>query len=131
MTEVQTRRRGRPKGSGTGLRDMARAAEFARRYLAGETMKAIADDWHLTRQRVQQILRETGVPSLGFRLGNRAKPRPLCAEEAHIAQLYLSGIKERELKALFPDMPIVSILMRARAYGHKRSYPANRKPRSK
>lgn len=40
---------------------------FATRYLAGETLQAIASDYGLSRERVRQVLRDIGVPSRGHR----------------------------------------------------------------
>src|SRR5687768_4747766 len=60
-------RRGRPKLNRPsrirlprkrGPRDEARAAEFRRRYLAGETLREIGDSHGITRERVRQVLRE-------------------------------------------------------------------------
>lgn len=48
-------------------RENPRDTDFARRYLGGETLKAIGDDHGLSRERVRQILRAAGVPSLGHR----------------------------------------------------------------
>lgn len=44
-----------------------RRCDMARRYLAGETLRAIGDDFGISRERVRQILRADGVPSLGHR----------------------------------------------------------------
>jgi hypothetical protein len=52
--------------------DERREEIFAERYLAGETLQAIASDYGLTRERVRQVLRSHGVPSLG----HRARPWP-------------------------------------------------------
>jgi hypothetical protein len=52
----------RPRGNPQrGLRDMERAAVMARRYLSGETLAAIGQDYDLTRERVRQILARMGV----------------------------------------------------------------------
>lgn len=40
---------------------------YAQRYLAGETLQEIAADYGITRERVRQVLRQVGVPSLGQR----------------------------------------------------------------
>lgn len=47
------RRKGRPA---TGPQDVERATTIARRYLGGETLQSIADDYGITRERVRQIL---------------------------------------------------------------------------
>lgn len=40
---------------------------FATRYQSGETLQQIANDFGITRERVRQVLRQTGVPSAGLR----------------------------------------------------------------
>lgn len=40
---------------------------MARRYRAGKTLQQIGDEFGLSRERVRQILRQHGVPSLGHR----------------------------------------------------------------
>ena len=47
--------------------DERREMVFAERYLAGDTYQRIADDHGISRERVRQILRSHGVPSLGYR----------------------------------------------------------------
>lgn len=56
-----------------GVADPARANEFRRRYLAGDTLDAISRDFGVSRERVRQVLRKIGVPSLGWRSGPRLK----------------------------------------------------------
>lgn len=61
---------------------------FARRYLNGETLEEIAGDFGLTRERVRQILRACGVPSLGHR---KPTPRPVTDAEREISAHYAAG----------------------------------------
>lgn len=52
--------------------DDDRDVVIKRRYLDGETLQSIGNDFGITRERVRQILRKIGVPSLGYRTGRRA-----------------------------------------------------------
>lgn len=51
--------------------DECRERVFAERYLGGETLQSIAEDFGVTRERVRQVLRATKVPSLGHRAEHR------------------------------------------------------------
>lgn len=44
-----------------------REVVMARRYRAGKTLQQIGDEFGLSRERVRQLLRQHGVPSLGHR----------------------------------------------------------------
>lgn len=68
-----------------------REVAMARRYLSGETLQEIADDFDVTRERVRQLLRKSGVPSLGFRARHRRKPLPVSGLEREIAEIYAAG----------------------------------------
>lgn len=73
---------------------------FAKRYLAGETLKQIGDDYGITRERVRQVLRNLGVPSLGFRAEHRRKAHDLTLAERRAAKMYESGTSPREIMQL-------------------------------
>jgi len=60
---------------------------FAERYLAGETLQQIADDYGITRERVRQILRRAGVPSLGMREEHKRHFELTAADETAIEML--------------------------------------------
>lgn len=64
---------------------------FARRYLNGETLQEIANDHGITRERVRQVLRKAGVPSLGLRPEHRQKQHELTANELAAASAYRRG----------------------------------------
>jgi hypothetical protein len=49
-----------------GVLDLARAAEIATLYRSGLTLQAIGDQYGVSRERIRQILRKTGVPSHGW-----------------------------------------------------------------
>lgn len=68
-----------------------REVVMARRYLGGETLEAIAQDFGLTRERVRQLLRRAGVPTLGHRKEHRRKGLPVTDREREIAALYAAG----------------------------------------
>ena len=93
-------RRG-PRNPKRGVAEPERAAEFRRRYEGGETLQQIADDHGLTRERVRQILRKIGVPSLGHRPEHCQQPYPLTDAEVEAAKLYDAGTPPRELMARF------------------------------
>lgn len=84
-----------------GVQDTDRAKEFERRYLAGETLQQIADDYGITRERVRQVLRRIGVPSLGLRPEHRTKPHELTADEIAAAKAYESGTPPRDIERRF------------------------------
>ena len=64
---------------------------MSRRYLAGETLREIAEDFGLTRERVRQILRSSNIPSLGFRARHRRAAKPITDREREIAGVYADG----------------------------------------
>lgn len=74
---------------------------FAERYLAGETLQQIANDYGITRERVRQVLRNTGVETLGLRPEHRSKPHPLSAHEREAAKLYEQRQSPKEICARF------------------------------
>lgn len=53
--------RGRPKGAVMNKEMVSRNAEMARRYVEGETLQSIGDDYGITRERVRQIVNKEGV----------------------------------------------------------------------
>ena len=74
-----------------GVSDPARAEEFKRRYLGGETLQQIAIDYGLTRERVRQILRKTNVATLGHRPEHCRQVHELTKAEIAAAKAYQSG----------------------------------------
>lgn len=70
---------------------------FAERYLAGETLEQIAADFDITRERVRQVLRSTGVPSLGYRPEHMRREHELTPAEHEAARLYQSDIRPSEI----------------------------------
>lgn len=74
---------------------------FAERYLAGETLQQIADDYGLTRERVRQILRRIGVPSLGLRIEHRRGAHELTDEEIAAAHAYADGVLPKKIEQRF------------------------------
>jgi len=64
---------------------------MAGRYLSGETLQSIADDFDMTRERVRQILRASNVPSLGHRQSTRRKAAPITDAEREVAEVYATG----------------------------------------
>jgi DNA-binding CsgD family transcriptional regulator len=68
-----------------------RDAIIERRYLGGETLQQIADDLGLTRERVRQLLRSNGVPSLGHRPPHKRAAAPISDFEREVADLYATG----------------------------------------
>lgn len=88
---------------------------LARRYLNGETLEEIAVDFGITRERVRQILRASGVPSLGYRDEHKNKPRPISAEERKVARLYQDGATATDLVRQFPHLCIASTIIRTKA----------------
>lgn len=79
-------------GGPSGVADPKRAAEFARRYIAGDTLEAIAKDYSVSRERVRQVLRKCGVPSLGLRDHTKRKAEPLTEVEREAVRLYREGL---------------------------------------
>lgn len=49
------------RGTPSGLRDMDRAADMARRYFAGQTLQKIGEHYSLSHERVRQILARMGI----------------------------------------------------------------------
>lgn len=88
--------RGRPKTE-KGVLDTERADDMRSRYLAGETLQQIGNSYGLTRERVRQILRKTGVASLGFRDEHKTPPSPPSAAQQEAAKLYQEGVRPREI----------------------------------
>lgn len=74
---------------------------FARRYLAGETLEEIATDYGITRERVRQVLRKIGVPSLGHRPEHRNAPHPLTSGEMSAAAEYARGELPKDVCAKY------------------------------
>lgn len=87
------------KHTATGVLDDARAADMRARYQSGETLQAIGDSYGITRERVRQILRKTGVPSLGRRPEHMRQPHELTPAEIEAAKLYDAGVPPKEVKA--------------------------------
>lgn len=100
----------RSRGRKSGILDEDRAAVFARRYLGGETLQRIADDFGITRERVRQVLRKTGVDSLGRRPEHMRQARPLTDNEKEAAKLYEAGVRPREIHKCFPEVILGPIL---------------------
>lgn len=74
---------------------------FAERYLAGETLKQIGDDYGITLERVRQVLRRCGVESLGWRRENCKKPHDLTENEIVAANAYKCGTPTGEILRRF------------------------------
>lgn len=73
---------------------------WAERYLAGETLQAIANDFGITRERVRQVLRRIGVESLGHR--EEHKPRHIeTPSEAAAVQAYVAGEQPKAIQERF------------------------------
>lgn len=68
-----------------------REAVMARRYRGGDTLQSIANDFGLTRERVRQLLREAGVPSLGRRDQHKRQAAPVTDFEREVAAAYAVG----------------------------------------
>lgn len=98
-------------------RDMAMAG----RYLSGETLQQIANDYDITRERVRQLLRSMGIPSLGYRERHKQRAAPITDEEREIARLYLEGVSRAELEERFPHLSAASALVRTGAMGQKQA----------
>ncbi len=86
-----------PKKTASGVADEERANVMRDRYLAGETLQQIGNDYGLTRERVRQILRKTKVPSLGLRDEHKQKPHELTEAELRAVDLYKSGVRPLEV----------------------------------
>lgn len=70
---------------------------FAKRYLNGETLQQIANDYGLTRERVRQVLRKAGIASLGLRPEHCQKAHELTLAERRAAKLYADGAQPKEI----------------------------------
>lgn len=70
---------------------------MAQRYLGGETLQQIAVDFAITRERVRQILRKTGVPSLGFRPEHHRPAHELTFAEKRAVALYDGGVPPKQI----------------------------------
>lgn len=73
-------------------------------YQEGSTLQSIGDRFGMTRERVRQILRQMGVPSLGARAATRRQPAPISADEREMARLYSEGVAPKVLKLQFPHL---------------------------
>lgn len=101
---------------------------LARRYLGGETLQSIANDYGITRERVRQILRTLGVPSLGLRPQHAHRPTaPATVNAEHVVALYNAGLGTTEIAAEIDDnvWNVRNALKRA---GCKLEMGRNRKP---
>lgn len=70
---------------------------FARRYLAGETLKEIGDDYGISRERVRQVIRRNGVPSLGLREEHKQKAHEMTSVELLAVELYRQDVRPKEI----------------------------------
>lgn len=75
---------------------------FARRYLAGDTLEQIAADFDITRERVRQILRESGIPSLGYRDCHKRKSAAMLRGD-EVATLAAQGRSVPEIAQAIGD----------------------------
>lgn len=92
----------RPRGKQKtehGVLDTSRAEAMRERYLGGETLQQIGDDYGLTRERVRQILRKTNVDSLGHRPEHCRQAHELTANELRAVELYQKDMSPAEVKA--------------------------------
>lgn len=103
------RRRCGPTNPTRGVADAQRAEEFSRRYLAGETLKAIGDDYGISRERVRQVLRKTDVPTLGHRKEHCKHARALTEDEIAAARMYETGTRPKAVQAAFPGLTIARL----------------------
>jgi uncharacterized protein (DUF433 family)/transposase-like protein len=106
-----------------------RVQDMARLYVAGQTLQQIGDRFGMTRERVRQILRKNGCPSLGARPENMRRARPLTADEKAIVEMYQAGVRPSVIKARFPTLQIAAALrragVRAQSKGHWLRHPEN------
>ena len=65
-----------------------RDVSIIQRYLSGDTLQEIGDDFGITRERVRQLLRKMNIPSLGYRDRHKNKAAPVTDFEREIAQAY-------------------------------------------
>jgi hypothetical protein len=75
----------RPGPPACGFYDMDRAAKIAQRYLAGETLQQIADDFGLSRERIRQILAKMQITPATKPTG--AIPFPVTARQVAPSRL--------------------------------------------
>ena len=74
------------KGRPTGFVDPDRAAQFAALYADGKTMQEIADQFGVSRERVRQILRKSGVKPDGVaRVGESLKEQRVQGKAKRLA----------------------------------------------
>lgn len=86
------RKRGRPHPpQSLSDKNRARIDDIKARYVGGETLQQIGDAYGITRERIRQLLRKAGVPSLGTREEHRRQAHPLTALEMEAARLYDLG----------------------------------------
>lgn len=104
-----------------GVADKDRAAEMARRYLGGETLETIGKAFGVTRERVRQILRKTGVASLGHRPEHCKQAHPLTQDEIAAAEMYEQGIRPAQIAVRYPKVNLAVVRERlgipAKPYG--------------
>lgn len=93
---------------------------IAKLYRSGLTLQAIASRYGLTRERVRQILRRDGVPSMGLKdRGGRARQRPMSEAELRAVTLYASGKYPTEVAAA-TGLSVQEVSLAIRLAGLKR-----------
>ena len=77
----------------------ARAAKMYEKYCSGMTLQEIGDEEtpQITRERVRQLMRRFGFPSLGFRKERLRKPTPLSENEKAALQDYLNCVPRAKI----------------------------------
>ena len=76
---------------------------FTELYLSGETLQSIGDKFGITRERVRQVLRKAGVPSLGIR---KKPPKDgTLVKAAAIAADYGAGLPASEIAKKYGMRP--------------------------
>jgi hypothetical protein len=96
-----------------------RTVRIIARFNSGETMQAIADDYGITRQRIEQILRESGQEKRGHRTGRRA---PAWLKLDEVRALAASGRTCGEIAAILGDS-MQNVYAASRANGIRLSRP--------
>lgn len=91
--------RGRPQATGTGVKNTDRADAMRAQYLGGATLQQIGNNFGVTRERVRQILRKTGVESLGRRPEHNRQAHKLTDAELNAVDLYKSDVAPSEIAA--------------------------------